>query len=80
MVTTIQISEDLKEELSNLKTSSKSTYEDVIKKTIKKYKESEQEELDFLKESYIEMYKLTKKISQETEKAQLKDFKKNVYE
>lgn len=79
MVTTIQISEDLKEELSNLKTSPKSTYEDVIKKTIKKYKESEQEELDFLKESYIEMYKLTKEISQETEKAQLKDLKKNVY-
>jgi hypothetical protein len=67
MVTTIQISEDLKNILSKYKKSSKETYEDVIKNLIKEKEKSKKEEINLLKENYRELYGVSKKIAKDYE-------------
>jgi hypothetical protein len=52
MVTTIQLGEDIKSELSRLKFSSNDTYEDVIVELIESVRSKEREKIELLKEGY----------------------------
>ena len=79
MVTTIQISENLRDELKSFKSSSNSSYDDVISKLVKKYKEEKIQKIDLLKESYLEMAKITTEENNFWEKIDLDDLKKNDY-
>lgn len=79
MITTIQISEDLKEILQNYKLNSRETYEDVIKRLIEDKKKSEENKIMLLREGYEEMYSLSKKIADEFENIDLEELNKNEF-
>lgn len=79
MITTIQISEDLKEILQNYKLNSRETYEDVIKRLIEDKKKSEENKIMLLREGYEDMYSLSKKIADEFENIDLEELNKNEF-
>ncbi len=79
MVTTIQISEDLRDQLQKYKKSSKESYEDVIKELILEKKNSENNEIYLLREGYEKMHKISKEISNEFENIDLDGIDKNEY-
>lgn len=64
MITSIQLSSETKSELEKLK-NSKESYEDIIKKLLDEYRK--ENELNLLRESYIEMNDLNLKIAKEGE-------------
>ena len=72
MVTTIQISEDLKNILYKYKRSSKDSYEDVIKNLIREREENKENRANLLREGYVEMYGISKEISQEFDDVDMK--------
>ncbi len=67
MVTSIQISENLRDKLQKYKKTSKTSYEDVIEKLVKNYETSNEKEIQMLKEGYLEMKDDSKKINKEWE-------------
>lgn len=79
MITTIQITNELKGELQKYKKSSKDTYEDVIKKLILEKKNSKIYENNILKEGYEEIYGLSKKINEDFENIDLNGIEENEY-
>ena len=68
MVTTIQLSEDVKVELARMKTSPNETYEGVIVGMINLLRVKEREKLSSLKEGYIEWANELGKINKEWSK------------
>lgn len=79
MVTTIQISENLRDILQKYKKTSKSSYEEVIKDLIEEHEKSKKADYLILKEGYEEMYGLSKKVSDEFDKISIEDMEKNDY-
>lgn len=77
MVTTIQISEDIKNILQRYKKTPKDTYEDVIRELIKEKENSKENELFILREGYEEMYGISKQISQDFDNVDLEGLEKN---
>jgi predicted CopG family antitoxin len=77
MVTTIQISEDLRDRLQKYKKSSKESYEDVIKELIEEKESSKNNEVNLLREGYEEMYGLSKEINYDFEDIDLEEMKKD---
>lgn len=69
MVTTIQISENLRDKLQKYKNTPKTSYEDVIETLVKNYEASKKKEILMLKEGYLEMENDSKKINKEWEPA-----------
>lgn len=65
MVTTIQLSEQVKEELGKMKANSRETYEDVIVRLVKSVGEMEKSKEDLLKEGYLETAEESLKIDKE---------------
>lgn len=65
MVTTIQLSEQVKEELGKMKANSRETYEDVIVRLVKSVGEMEKRKEDLLKEGYLETAEESLKIDKE---------------
>ncbi|MDA3856573.1 MAG: hypothetical protein PF569_10040 [Candidatus Woesearchaeota archaeon] len=79
MTTTIQISEDLRNQLKKYKKSSKETYEDIIKELISEKENSKKNEIEILREGYCGMYGLSNKINDDFENLDLKGIDKNEY-
>lgn len=79
MITTIQITNELKGELQKYKKSSKDTYEDVIKKLILEKKNSKIYENNILREGYEEIYGLSKEINEDFENIDLNGIEENEY-
>jgi len=71
MVTTIQISEDLRDNLLEYKINSKISYEEIIRKLLIDYKKSQKEEEKLLIDGYKEMSNFSKKINNEWEQLDL---------
>lgn len=79
MTTTIQISEDLRNQLQKYKKSSKETYEDIIKELILEKENLKKNEIEILREGYCEMYGLSNKINDDFENLDLEGIDKNEY-
>jgi hypothetical protein len=75
MVTSIQLKEEVKEELKKYKKFPNSTYEDVIVDFIKGYKQEKENEFSLLKEAYLDTYKKTKEITSDWEFIDLEDLR-----
>ena len=75
MVTTIQISENLRDDLLKYKKNSKTSYEEVILELLKNFKEKEKDEKSFLIEGYKEMSDLTSTMNEEWENLDLEAMK-----
>jgi len=67
MVTSIQLNENVKKRLSELKTSNKETYEDVIINLISKIENQRKERDKLLKEEALELAEESLKIAKEWE-------------
>jgi predicted transcriptional regulator len=68
MTTTIQLSNELKGTLSDLKVSSKQTYEDIIIKLVENYREIKSNQEEKLKQGYLELNKLNSEINEDFDK------------
>ncbi len=79
MITTIQISDDVKSVLQKYKKSSKSTYEDVIKDLIDNYEKSQRDDIMVLREGYEEMYGLSQEVSDDWDDLDVDGLKENEY-
>ena len=75
MVTTIQISEELKDSLNKYKKKSSQRYEDIIKELLIE----KENDISLLKEGYEEMYGLSQEISEEFEDIDREELEKNEY-
>lgn len=71
MITTIQIHENIKNELEKFKISDKETYEDVIKNLIKEVEKNKRNNKELMIEGYKEMAEESLKITQEWETTDL---------
>lgn len=65
MVTTIQLSEEIKAKLGNMKEGRNETYEDVIIRIVKKVEILEKGNKNLLKQGYEEMAAISKKVDKE---------------
>ncbi|NOZ80595.1 MAG: hypothetical protein GXP63_02885 [DPANN group archaeon] len=65
MVTTIQLSEQVKQQLERQKTSSRETYEEVIIRLMTSFAKMEQDKERLLKEGYLEMAEETARMNRE---------------
>ena len=79
MVTTIQISEDLRDVLQKYKKSSKNSYEDVIRNLINDKEKSKNNNLMILREGYEEMYGLSQEISDDFNDVDVEGLGNNEY-
>ena len=71
MITTIQLREDVKQELDKLKESKKETYEDVILNLMKVAEEQIRKQKKLLAEGYKEMAEESLRITKEWEKVDM---------
>jgi len=65
MVTTIQLSNELKSTLSNLKENSRETYEEFILNLIKNYELTNSKQEELLKQGYLKLNLLNSEINDE---------------
>lgn len=79
MTTTIQISENLRDDLLKFKTNSKISYEDIIKKALEAYKKEGMAQNKSLEEEYRELAKLSLEITQDWESMDLEELSKIEY-
>ena len=79
MITTIQLSEDLKNQLKKYKKSSKDTYEDVILALIEDKENIKNQQINILREGYEKMQKNSKEINNDFEDLDLEELEKNEY-
>ena len=71
MITTIQLREDVKQELDKLKESKKETYEDVILNLMKVAEEQKRKQKKLLAEGYKEMAEESLRTTKEWEKVDM---------